>query len=458
VTAAYRIVAGDPVVVGRIHFEGNKRIKEKFLRRELKLNEGEIYDSAKLDQSIQRINKNAIVEELQRTDAMLEMNEKTGNVDITIKVKEKDRQGIYGTGGTGGIGGGYVGILYTAFDLLRLGESLSLKLDGGASRSDMLLDIVGTRFPGFPFSLGFSIFNRLTNFNVAGLVPDGRDLIQFLKHHAKGVGLSGAYPVTGRIQMGLGAQLSRISSTQEASENIPDQKTVENRVDFTPLFRFDSTRGSGPGVRGTRLAFTQSWSGTSFVKSMDSSAQSFRLSKFTGDPFAKGKNAVAFGFQGAIISPRNGKPLSLDRRYFPGDEIVRGFPRGGLTPWIQSLDGGSLPAPAGADTILGGSLEYRIPIHGPLSSAAFVDLGWSRLSARNVDADTGSRLIETTNRVLRGSAGGELRLQLPVIRQPGRMIFSWNFLRLNDAILSRGSLLRLADPRGTIRFALGERF
>jgi hypothetical protein len=80
------------------------------------------------------------------------------------------------------------------------------------------------------------------------------------------------------------------------------------------------------------------------------------------------------------------------------------------------------------------------------------------VSQKNIDLGTTTSLIEGTNRLLRASVGGELRLQLPLIRQPGRLIFSYNPLRLDKIIQSGGSPLRLADPRGTIHFALGDIF
>jgi hypothetical protein len=54
--------------------------------------------------------------------------------------------------------------------------------------------------------------------------------------------------------------------------------------------------------------------------------------------------------------------------------------------------------------------------------------------------------------------GGELRLQLPVIRQPARMIFSWNPLRLNTVLHSPASVLQLTEPKTSLRFALGSFF
>jgi hypothetical protein len=122
---------------------------------------------------------------------------------------------------------------------------------------------------------------------------------------------------------------------------------------------------------------------------------------------------------------------------------------------VPNGSGNSLQA-AGADTVLGLSTEYRVPIRGPLSGAAFFDLGWTHLNPAAVgQLGIGARLINRTNGRLRASLGGELRLQLPMIHQPARLIFSWNPLRLNTFFSSPTSVLRLVEPRTSLRFALG---
>jgi hypothetical protein len=62
-----------------------------------------------------------------------------------------------------------------------------------------------------------------------------------------------------------------------------------------------------------------------------------------------------------------------------------------------------------------------------------------------------------TSGVLRASTGGELRVQLPVIRQPARLVFAWNPLRL-DKLIDGAPSFRIADPRGAVRFVLGDVF
>ena len=458
VRAHYRILAGDPVAIGRIRFAGNVRLRDRFLRRELVVREGEMFDAARLDKSLKRLNRSGIILPCQRSDVAMELDQATGMLDITFHVKEKPRQGIYATGGTGGIGGGYLGVLYTAFDLLGLGESLTMELDGGASQSNFLLNILGTRFLGFPFTLGLSVFHRVTNINVASIVPDTGDLISLLRHRSTGMGLTGSYEVASQVHAGVGAQFEgRSVSAGPASDGASVQTGAQRRMDLTPFFLFDATRGEGPGMRGSRLAASTSWSGSILLRSVDATAQSFRFSTYVDDPLTRGKNSLAFHFQGAFTRPRNGVPLTLDRRFYPGDELVRGFRRGGLSPWAEPVGGSSVAGPAGADTVLGLSAEYRIPIRGALSAAAFADFGWSRLSPRTARLDGGTRLIAATDGLLRASVGGELRLELPVLHQPGRLIFAWNPLRLNTLIQGISSPFRLADPRGSIRFALGDR-
>lgn len=452
VKAVYRVDAGDLIAIGRVQFQGNNRIPDKFLRRELRSLEGEVFDSAKLDKSVDRLNKSNLLQEVRRTDFVFKLNEETNMLDLTINVKEKERQGIYATGGTGGINGGYLGLLYTAFNFLHLGETLSLELDGGAAQSNMLLNIVGTRFLGSPFTLALSVFNRYAGFNVANVVPSAESLVQVLKKRSRGAGLSGAYPITGNLSVGLGFETEQDSVT---GVSIPT-KTL--RSEAAPFVLFDKTRGTGVNTRGYRMTYSQAWDGSLFLQSLDSTRNAVQVTRYFSDPWTKGRNSFAFNLQGSWVRASGGGPLFLERRFYPGDESVRGFSRGSLSPWVF-VPGNSALQAGGADTVLGFSTEYRVPIRGALSGLGFFDLGWTHLNPRDAaQLGTGARLIDATNGVLRASLGGELRLQLPMIHQPARMIFSWNPLRLNTVFSSPSSVLKLAEPKTSLRFALGSLF
>ncbi len=456
VRATYVVDAGPPMIVNRILFEGNLRVPDKFLRREMILREGDMYDAEKLDESIERLNRAGFLQPVRRADAALVADEGMDSMDVIVKVREKERQGVYGTGGTGGPSGGYLGLIYSAFDFFGLGERLSLELDGGAAQSNLLLDIVGRHFLGTPFTLTLSGVHRLTNLNVANLVPGPQGLVGVFRSRTSGGGLSGSYPLTSRLTTGLGLSVSKQTVIPQTSP--PDQAVVQPdpvRFDLSQSLAFDSTGGSGQ-PRGYRVAMGHTWSGTSFLKNVDSTQDYFVLKTYKRDPILGEGNVWAFRLQGMAALPRGAGGLPIERRILPGDELVRGFRGGGLSPW--SYTSGNIPQPAGADTVAGGSIEYRFRIRGPLGGAAFADAGWSSLSSEDAGAAEPLRIVSATNRVLRLSTGGELRVQLPGVRQPARFIFSWNPLRLNAWAPGPSGPIRFSDPRRSIRFAFGNVF
>jgi outer membrane protein assembly complex protein YaeT len=446
VDAVYKVEAGLPATIGRIRFEGNRHVPDRFLRRELTASEGSVYDSSKLDQSIERLNKSNLVRDMGRSDVALELNENTRELDVTFKVRENGRQGIYGTGGMAN--GGYLGILYSVFNLFGIAERLTLELDGGAAQSNYLLNLAGRHFLGFPFSIGMSAFHRLTDLNVAGIVPDGRDLVGVFKKRTTGAGLSGSYPVSTHLEAALAYQYEAQTITTA------DSKRRFGRSHVTPALVLDATRGSGADTRGFKLAFARSWTGSGFFESVEYGREMIRIARFQDDPFTAGRNSFAFQLQGALAHSGS-RILPEDQRFYPGTELARGYPTGGLSAWAPDPGSSGLRA-AGTSSYAGFSAEYRVPIHGALSGTVFFDLAWTALEPRQAGISASS-ILKKTSGVLRASTGGELLLQLPVIRQPARLIFAWNPLRL-DTLLSGESALRLADPRGAVRVALGDVF
>ncbi len=460
VHAIFKVQAGYPVLVGRISFAGNLRLPDKYLRRELRLNEGEVYNSTKLDDSIKRLNRTGLIEQLQRKDVALKVDEERRLLDVVVQLKEKKPQGLWATGGTGGAAGGYLGIIYSAFNMLGLGEKFSFELDGGASQSNLLLNLVGTHFLGTPFTLGLAAVHRITDLNIASLVPNQNDLVGVFRRKQTSLGLTGSYPLSTKAQVGLGFLIGRESIIHETPGNgTGAANTVTGRTDLTPSFAFDSTGGAEGPPRGYRVAVAHTWSGTTFLRTIDSTREFAAFRTYKSDPLTQGRNLFAFQLQGITALPLGGNGLAIERRMFPGDELVRGFGRGALSPWSY-VPGSSSPTlqPAGADTALGVSAEYRMPLYGPLSSVVFVDLGWTRLSSRSADeVSSGTVILDQTNRLLRMSVGGELRFELPIVRQPARFIFAWNPLRL-DTFIDGVKPQRLADPRKAFKFALGNIF
>jgi hypothetical protein len=329
--------------------------------------------------------------------------------------------------------------------------------DGGASQSNLLLDLAATHFLGSPFTLALAGVNRLTDLNVASLLPNQKDLIGVFRRREIGAGLSGSYPLTTKAQLGLGFMMKRESIAQEIGGFNPGrQYRVSNRSDLSSIFYYDSARGAGQIPCGYSMALGQAWSGDIFLRTVDSTRAWATWGQFHADPLTRGRNALAFRLQGMGTLPLGSNSLALERRLFPGDELVRGFRRGELTPWSYTSASVSPGLqPAGADTALGFSAEYRIPLSGPWSGAAFLDLGWTGLGSTSTAAD--EKIVGQTNRLIRMSMGAELRYHVPGLRQPARIIFAWNPLRL-DNLIQGIAPQKLADPLKSVHLALGNVF
>ena len=117
--------------VRRIEFSGNTTTRDKVIRRELLLDEGQVFNNRLWELSILRLNQLGYFDTIKPENAELKRNVKAGTVDITLKVKEKGKQSISFSGGVSGIAGSFVGLSYQTNNFLGLGETLTFSVQFG---------------------------------------------------------------------------------------------------------------------------------------------------------------------------------------------------------------------------------------------------------------------------------------------------------------------------------------
>ena len=86
---------GKQFSVRRIEFQGNTTTRDKVIRREIVLEEGQVYNQQLWELSIQRLNQLGFFDNLKADDPNVterHLNEKDGTVDLTLKVKEKGKE------------------------------------------------------------------------------------------------------------------------------------------------------------------------------------------------------------------------------------------------------------------------------------------------------------------------------------------------------------------------------
>ncbi len=154
-----KIEEGKQFSLRRLEFTGNTFTRDKVMRREFLLNEGDIYNDNYLDISVQRLNQTQYFDPIDKDqDVEKRQDEEQGDVDLIIKVKEKGRQQISFNGGISGIGGTFFGLEYSTNNLAGRGEVLSFQVGVGNRQQTFQFTYQEPYFRDRPISVGFTVF------------------------------------------------------------------------------------------------------------------------------------------------------------------------------------------------------------------------------------------------------------------------------------------------------------
>jgi outer membrane protein insertion porin family len=155
VDVTFNVTEGPSSNIRYITISGNKNTREKVLRRELSIHEGDRFRRSSLMRTRDDLMRLGIFEDIQPDLGPAD----SSDVDIILKVKEKQV-------GTASAGAGYTGETgLTGFielghnNVLGNAQTLSLHLERGARRSDYYLSFTEPWFRDTPTLLGFSVYN-----------------------------------------------------------------------------------------------------------------------------------------------------------------------------------------------------------------------------------------------------------------------------------------------------------
>jgi outer membrane protein insertion porin family len=223
---------GKQYTLRRLEFIGNTFTRDRVMRREVLLNEGDRYNEQLWDLSLLRLNQLGYFNQIKPEDATINTNEREGQVDVTLKVEEKGRQQISFTGGVSGIGGSYVGISYSTNNLLGYGESLSVDVAAGNRQKVISFGFVEPYLRGRPVSLGFNVFYQDYQFIGQGfgsLVPLSVRSDSLFTQKTKGASVSASAPLSyfgrgNRFRMGRFIRLG-LSYTYRTTDILDPRNT-----------------------------------------------------------------------------------------------------------------------------------------------------------------------------------------------------------------------------------------
>jgi outer membrane protein insertion porin family len=365
ITLAIDLDEGKPFYVRRIEFTGNTTTRDKVIRRELAVEEGQVYNSRLWELSLLRLNQLQYFNELKPDqDSEVKQNNQEGTVDITLKVKEKGKNSIGLTGGVSGLAGSFIGINYETNNFLGLGETLRVEANIGSRERNLLFGFTEPYMFDRPLQVGFTIFTRKFNFNEAeqnailtgqnlGNVPQAvLNQLQNYSQNTTGFTLSGSYPIRRSFRrVGLTYSFDNTS--------IQTFSTASQQLFQTLAFRGISGPNALQGIKTSKLTPSFSWNTIDNPQRPHSGKSLFLAADFAGvggnvkeiRPVMEFKHWIpmhylkpskpldgrqSFGYRiqasfltgyGGIVAP------PFDRFYTGGDTDVRGFDIRSITPY-----------------------------------------------------------------------------------------------------------------------------
>ncbi|MGA7908144.1 MAG: outer membrane protein assembly factor BamA [Candidatus Sulfotelmatobacter sp.] len=421
---------GKQFYVRRIEFQGNTTTRDKVIRREIALEEGNIYNSRLWELSLLRLNQLGYFDQLKPDDPNTtdrKLDEKDGLVDLSLKVHEKGKNSIGLNGGVSGLEGAFVGLSYSTNNFLGLGETLQVQVSIGNLARSVLFGFTQPYMFDRPLQFGFTVYGNKISYNQARQLSifSGQNLnlpsavLQNLQNYTQssaGFTTSLSYPLRRsfkRVGITYSFDRSSLLALSNASKNLfefiafrgisgPNALSGIITSKVFPNFSFntlDSAISPHHGHQMTLGAEIAGLGGT--VKSVRPIIQ---YKQFM--PMQKGRNALGFNVQGSFISGFGGLVAPpFQRFYMGGENDIRGFDIRSVSPvaFLPSAGAitltnptgqpvpkdpfnpraGSVSVPIPIDQIVfpGGdlsvvtNLEYRITIYGPVALAPFLDAG-----------------------------------------------------------------------------------
>ncbi len=430
VDVTYDINKGEKVRIGRIEVEGNSTTRDRVIRRELAIEEGEWYSASAIETSQRRVERLGYFEEVNITP---QQSDSAGAMDLTVQVAERPT-------GTFQLGAGLSSQESFIFqgqvsqeNLLGRGQSLQLSAQLSSIRTLFNLRFTEPWFMGTRWSLATDLYN----FDF---------LYQDFARRSMGGTLTLGYPIGELLGLPMGDDLR--GSVRYKLEDVdvrPGGISGTSAQSGSPFFEGGLTSSLRLGMtydtRDNRLFPTD---GAYHSASVEVADGTWTLS---GNEFAKfdtdfrGYFPVFWNFVlrlnsnlGYVAQTRADSRVPIFERYYVGGpDSVRGFERFALGPTQRVASSQSDPVGALEEFQMGGNkslvlnaeLEFPIFAAAQLRGVFFADVGnafddGQRLTLRpDIMADDD----EDYEDALRTAVGFGMRWFSPI----GPLRFEWGF-------------------------------
>jgi outer membrane protein insertion porin family len=459
---------GKQFFVRRINFAGNTTTRDKVIRRELVLDEGDMFNTRMWDLSVLRLNQLGYFEPLKEEEATtIQRDTRNGQVDLTLNVTERGKNTVNLNGGVSGFAGSFFGLGYSTNNFLGLGETLTFESQLGSRERVLLFGFSEPYLFDKPIQTGFTVFTRRFSFDAGreaslfsgtNLTPfyESLDPDNILDYRQSSAGFTAyaSYPLRrsfARVGVTYSFQKDHIVPFSRTSDNIfrhfnyggvsgPNSLDGITTSEITPNFFYNSVDHPITPTRGKSLYLSMGIAGfggsTRFIQPTVE-AKWFK-------PHTRRTNVIGMRFLFSFLSGYGSRvPPPFRRAHMGGENDIRGFDNWSITPlvWVPDsaqvkvlnsdgthrqqvlvVDGveetvgvfQEIPvygwAWPGGDTRLVYNAEYRIPLFGPVSLAPFFDVGFNKITRKSQVRLSADRLAELNARFPQAGFDDEVKI------------------------------------------------
>ena len=381
---------GKQFFVRRINFSGNTTTRDKVIRRELMLDEGDMFNTRLWDMSMLRLNQLGYFEPIEPEEGGtadsagtdIRRDTRQGLVDLTLNVKERGRNTISLNGGVSGFAGSFIGFGYSTNNFLGLGERLGFEAQLGSRERVLMFSFTEPYLFNRPIQAGFTIFTRRFSFNQAreasifsgaNLIPLfnalGQDNILDYRQNSSGFNTFASYPLKKlgftRLSLSYGYQKTRLTTFSRSAENLftflnfegvagPNSLVGITTSEFTPGIFYNTVNHPITPTGGKSLFANVALAGMGGnTRFMQPTVEGKYFKKVS----ARG-NVIGMRVLFSFLTGYGGRvPPPFRRSFMGGENDIRGFEIFSIVPMAWIPDTATVPVLNGD-----GSLRQQILI------------------------------------------------------------------------------------------------
>ncbi|MFZ5608897.1 MAG: outer membrane protein assembly factor BamA [Pseudomonadota bacterium] len=370
----FRILEAPRVYVERINIYGNVRTQDNVIRREFRLQEGDPFNSSRVERSKQRIQSLGFFQD------QLEIEQVPGSapdkVILEVNLEEKAT-------GELSLGAGFSSLENFLFDFsirernfLGKGQDLNVGFTWSSRRRQINLSFTEPYFLDRNLAAGFDLFR--TEFN--------NRIESSFEQTSTGMGLRAGFPLTEFFSMGTRYTLRqdqvRVPASLQPFVSPFILAAIGNRTTSSVGYSliYDTLNNRLRPSRGQRAVFSQDVAGLGGSEKYVRNRIDYDIYNPLWD-----KWILRFGLEaGAIYGI--GQGVRLNNRFFLGGPRIRGFKIRGIGPRDARLDrnGRFIGDALGGNLYYIGQTELEVPLGDAanelgIRASAFVDVGslWS---------------------------------------------------------------------------------